>query len=76
MSANTIAIATKANADDVNNLAESMAAKDADIETQVTIAAALLNTNVDALSTSVEGMQTDIDELATVGFPLKTRLLR
>ena len=53
-----------------------MAAKDADIETQVIIAAALLNTNIDALSTSVEGMQTDIDELATVGFPLKTRLLQ
>ena len=76
MSTNTITIATKADADDVNNLAEDMAAKDADLESQVTTAAEQLNTNIDALSTSVEGMQTDIDELATVGFPLKTRLLQ
>ena len=70
MSTNTITIATKADADDVNNLAENLAAKDADLETQVTQAAEQLNTNVDALSTSVEGMQMNIDELATVGFPL------
>ena len=73
MSTNTIAIATKADADDVNDLAENLAAKDTDLEIQVTMAAEQLNTNVDTLSTSVEGMRTNIDELATVGFPLVVR---
>ena len=64
MSANTIAIATKANANDVNNLAESMAAKDADIETQVTTAAEQLNTNIVTISTTVNSLPT-VEDLAT-----------
>ena len=47
-----------------------MAAKDADLESQVTMAAEQLNANVSTLSITVEGMQTTIEELRTVRFRL------
>jgi hypothetical protein len=46
VSTNTIAIATKADADDLNDLAEDMAAKDVDLESQVTLATEQVSTAV------------------------------
>jgi hypothetical protein len=55
VSTNTIAIAAKADANDVYDLAEDMAEKDADLETQIAMATEQLNTNVDTLSTIESG---------------------
>ena len=46
MSTNTIAIATKADADDLNDLAEDMAAKNAGLESQVTLATEQVSTSI------------------------------
>ena len=54
----------------MNDLAEDMAAKDADLESQVTMTTEQLNANVSTLSITVEGMQTTIEELRTVRFRL------
>jgi hypothetical protein len=53
-----VQIATKADADDVNDLSENLAAKDADLETQIAMATEQLNTNVDTLSTIGSGHYT------------------
>ena len=55
LAANTIAIATKADADDLNDLAEDMAAKDADLESQVTMAAEQL-LQLTAMQAQIDGL--------------------
>ena len=66
MSAHTIAIAAKANANDVDDLGEDMVGTHADLETQVLLVVEQLNTNVGMLNTTAGGIQTSIDELGMV----------
>ena len=67
VSTNTIAIATKADADDVNDLAENLAAKDTDLETQVDAKASAddvndLAENMAAGATDLAALQTQVTQ--------------
>jgi hypothetical protein len=74
VSAHTIAIAAKANANDVDDLAEDMVGTHADLETQVSLTVGQLNTNVGMLNSTVGGIQTTIDELGMVAEQLNASM--